>query len=476
MKPGLITLALLLGTAGLAVDTRPEKKPRPDIVYADFEGTDFGDWKVTGTAFGSGPARGTLPNQMPVSGFKGKGLVNSFHGGDDSTGTLISPEFTVNRRYVSFLIGGGHYPGKACIDLLVDGKVVRTATGPNKVAGGTERLEPASWDVADLAGKKAFLRIVDEAKGGWGHINIDHIVFTDRKPVEVVVDARRAIVCEKRYLLLPVTNRATKRRMTLLLEGRPWREFEIELAEEKADFWAFVDLQTVRGKKLIVQVDRLSGDSTALSAIRQADEIDGADDLYKEKHRPQFHFTSRRGWLNDPNGLVYFKGEYHLFYQHNPYGWDWGNMHWGHAVSPDLVALDGAADRAVSAAQYGDFAFSGSAVVDRGQHLRSGKRRRRRPGRRLHQHRPGRVHRLQQRSRPDLDRICRKPGRPATKAATRGCSGTSRQTLGHGRLRRDRRQALDRLPLVARPENLDIREQDRRLLRMPRPLRAAHRW
>src|ERR1700688_4662651 len=97
--------------AGLCASARPEKAPRPDIVFADFEGKDYGDWKVTGTAFGSGPAKGALPGQMPVTGFKGKGLVNSFHGGDASTGTLTSPEFTIDRRYIGFLIGGGHHPG-----------------------------------------------------------------------------------------------------------------------------------------------------------------------------------------------------------------------------------------------------------------------------------------------------------------------------------------------------------------------------
>ena len=62
-----------------------------DLLIADFEGKDYGDWKVTGTAFGPGPARGTLPNQMPVSGYLGQGLVNSFFGGDAATGTLTSP-------------------------------------------------------------------------------------------------------------------------------------------------------------------------------------------------------------------------------------------------------------------------------------------------------------------------------------------------------------------------------------------------
>ena len=149
--------------------------PRADILVADFEGATYGDWKVEGQAFGPGPAKGTLEGQNPVSGYVGSGLVNSFFKGDDTVGKLTSPEFTIERDFLNFKIAGGNQPGLECINLLVDGKVVRTATGMND-----ERLFWETWSLTEFADKKAHLEIVDNATGGWGHINIDQIFQSDR--------------------------------------------------------------------------------------------------------------------------------------------------------------------------------------------------------------------------------------------------------------------------------------------------------
>ncbi len=154
-------------------------KARPVIVFEDFEAKDYGRWTMEGRAFGKHPARGTLPNQNPVTGFKGKGLVNTYFEGDGTTGALTSPQFIISRHYINFLVGGGGFPEKTCMNLIVDGKVVRTAVGRK-----SERLAWHAWDVKTLEGKTAQLVIVDDATGGWGHVNIDQIEFADTPHME----------------------------------------------------------------------------------------------------------------------------------------------------------------------------------------------------------------------------------------------------------------------------------------------------
>jgi len=142
------------------------------------------------------------------------------------------------------------------------------------------------------------------------------------------------MVLTKQYLNVPVANQGPGRSMRLSIDGELLGEFRIVLAEEQPDWWAFFDVAKFKGRKLTVEMTPSPKD---FAVITQDDAIKGGENLYREKYRPQFHFTSRRGWLNDPNGMVYYKGEYHLYYQHNPTALPWGNMTWGHAVSRDMV-------------------------------------------------------------------------------------------------------------------------------------------
>ncbi|WP_017730601.1 LamG-like jellyroll fold domain-containing protein [Nafulsella turpanensis] len=220
-----------------------------ETLFEDFEGTDYAPWTIAGAAFGTQPAAGAIGGQHPVTGYRDNRLANSFHDGDVSQGTLRSPAFTIEQDLINFLIGGGNHPGKTEIRLLVDGKVVRSATGKN-----SETLVAESWNVGEFLGATAHIEIVDSVSGGWGHILADHITFSNQQ----------------------------------------------ELLE--ADL--FID-----------------------PAIRHA-----GDEL-----RPQFHAMPNTSWTNEPYGLIYYKGKYHLFFQKNPSGPYLFFMHWGHLSSPDLV-------------------------------------------------------------------------------------------------------------------------------------------
>ena len=140
----------------------------------------------------------------------------------------------------------------------------------------------------------------------------------------------------RRYLNFPISQRAESRQATISVGGKVLCPFNIRLAEGEPDYWVMQDVSELRGKTIVITFD---GSEQALQRVYQADTFPGEESLYREAYRPQYHFTTRRGWMNDPNGLVYDsrRGEYHLFYQHNPYEREWGNMHWGHAVSDDLI-------------------------------------------------------------------------------------------------------------------------------------------
>lgn len=349
---------VLVGCSGVGAVAASEV--RDDRLIADFEGEDYAGWIASGTAFGSGPAHGTLPGQMDVSGFEGRGLVNSFLEGDGATGRLRSPAFTIDRPYLNFLIGGGRHPGQTELRLLINDQIVRSASGPNSQPGGSERLQWQHFDVQEFAGQPAAIEIIDEATGGWGHINVDSIALSDSP---ATASLSREIAIEHRWLIVPVQQGSPQKVLRVNVGDRLVSAFDVELAEDRVDYHTFLDVSAFRGQSATITAEGLPRRSAALARLETSDTLPDETALYAETHRPTFHFTSRRGWLNDPNGLVFDGQSYHLYYQHNPYGWNWGNMHWGHARSTDMVRWT-EQPIALTPPRYGDMAFSGSAVVD----------------------------------------------------------------------------------------------------------------
>ncbi|MHC4405503.1 MAG: GH116 family glycosyl hydrolase, partial [Planctomycetota bacterium] len=161
--------------------------PRPDVLFDDFEGGTYDNWKIEGDAFGEPGARlSRYFHHQPLRGFQGEHLADSFRNdgapgadarrSDAHKGKLVSKPFRIERRWIRFLIGGGPHPD-TCIGLVVDGQPVRAASGNR-----SEQLATKGWNVASLEGKEATIEIVDENTGGWGHVMADEIVFTDNEP------------------------------------------------------------------------------------------------------------------------------------------------------------------------------------------------------------------------------------------------------------------------------------------------------
>ncbi len=162
-----------------------------------------------------------------------------------------------------------------------------------------------------------------------------------------------------RYLLLPVQDSAPEGKVYIVAGNRAVKGMNVRLAREKTDYYVPVDLAGFEGKPVAVDIQNVPQASICWKEIALSDTFDTTN---REKYRPVYHHTPAYGWMNDPNGMFYKDGVYHLYFQYNPYGSTWGNMHWGHATSTDLVnwkqegvALEPDAWGAV---------FSGSCVVD----------------------------------------------------------------------------------------------------------------
>ena len=271
-----------------------------DILIEDFEGEDYGRWIATADAFGSSPSPGTAGLQKEVSGFLGKGLANTYTAElmDEARGTLTSPPFTIERKHINFLIGGGRRPGGAELRLLLDDKPVRSQTGHANTTADQETLYWRNWDVADLAGKTARIEILDNIGGGWGHVLVDHIVQSDT-PREDEIPAPVWPV----QFPSPTPHQAFSETLPQQLEELKTNELMLRFAESRK---------------------RLAADP----------------------YRPAYHYANPESSMNDPNALVFWQGRWHLFFiamppDEFPNPADimkrWHRTHIGHALSDDLI-------------------------------------------------------------------------------------------------------------------------------------------
>jgi len=162
------------------------------------------------------------------------------------------------------------------------------------------------------------------------------------------------------YLLIPVEERAPEIKINVSVSDPTNQStYDVHLAVNKIDYWVPLDLKKWKSQKVTLSFLGIKESILGIKEIKQTDKFEFE---YNEKYRPQFHFSPEHGWMNDPNGMVYLDGEYHLFYQYNPYGSIWGNMSWGHAVSTDLISWT-YLPTALTPDSLGAI-FSGSAVID----------------------------------------------------------------------------------------------------------------
>lgn len=185
-------------------------------------------------------------------------------------------------------------------------------------------------------------------------VTISHLV--NEQNIVLIKDS------ESKYLLLPVQENAPEGKVNIVVnnELQLGQNINVRLAREKVDYYVPLDLSAYQGKTISIDVTGMPSSSLCWKEIKLSDTFDSSN---RETYRPVYHHTPMYGWMNDPNGMFYKDGVYHLYFQYNPYGSMWGNMTWGHSTSTDLThwTYEGTA---IVPDAWGAI-FSGSCVVDK---------------------------------------------------------------------------------------------------------------
>ena len=180
--------------------------------------------------------------------------------------------------------------------------------------------------------------------------------------------AMQPVTVDQKYLLLPVQEKEEFANVRVIADNQQVQNFNVRLAVDKVDYYVPLDIRRFGKKQVLLDIN-FHGDRRTTGAIKdfacwkEMKQTEAYDATNREKFRPQYHHSPAYGWMNDPNGMFYKDGEFHLYYQFNPYGSQWENMTWGHSTTKDLIHWE-AQPIAIEPDAIGSI-FSGSCVVDK---------------------------------------------------------------------------------------------------------------